>query len=236
VIGLAGVLGLAGLVVSRYTDETEADDDRAASDRAEGDDELGGGDDDVRVIDVDAPTGPVVQNSSYTLTLPGGWVGTDMSDGVAGVGAEVFPADPQAAAAVDAVLSLSGISDDAPLIPELLAVDASIADAAQSRFGLMLALGVPAEFGTDTPEEATEEFVQGMLDSPGARGEPSAEVVDLDGRRVGRVVALEGEIGGAGSVSYLFVEELLILNFTVQETTAAQLALLDASAATLSAR
>ena len=54
------------------------------------------------------PAGPTVRNSNgdVSLTLPTGWVGADVENGSSGVGAQLFPDDPDRASAIEQRLSL----------------------------------------------------------------------------------------------------------------------------------
>lgn len=226
VAGFGAMLAVLGFLASRDDDDDGDDTDR---------DDVA---DTVDEADLTDPGGPTVEGGDFAITLPVGWVGTDLSAGAVGAGAELFPSDPDAAGYVDAMLS-GGVAtaERAGMSGAIAGFDAEALQDPTDFPGSVLVFGVPAELGEDA-ERAIVEFAAGVQSTGG--DVRSREVVELDGRQVGRVVVgLDDVAGGAGlglsSVNYLFVDERALVVFSLDDVSDASLAEVDASAATLTA-
>jgi hypothetical protein len=180
-------------------------------------------------VDTEDAVGPVVSTADFTLTLPAGWVGAELSASGEGFGAALFPAEPELAAAVDGVVAN---------VPRSFRVVAFDEDAVRSQAVFVDNLNV---FRDDTIPSGMpfDDMMRAQERGFGTLGFELVEsdTVDLDGRRFGRLHARVDQAGGsADSLVYITEEsgDIWILTYSFSGLDAGDRALADGSAASIS--
>jgi hypothetical protein len=179
-------------------------------------------------VDVDAASGPEVSTADFTVTLPSGWIGAEISGTAEGFGASLFPSDPDLAAAMD------GIVANVPRSIQLVAFEE---DGVRSQALFVDNLNV---FRDETIPSGMpfDDMMRAQENGFGAMGVELVEsdTIDLAGRRFGRLHARVGTGPGASeSLVYVTEEsgEVWILTFSFPEIDASERALADGSASTI---
>ena len=179
--------------------------------------------------DLGDPGGPVVTAGLFSLQIPAGWRGADLTGGTAGAGAAMFPDNPTAAQAVQAQLDLM------PRAVQLIAFDASFANSPTSFASNVNVLIDPTSTSGVPLDQQLDVQVSGMR---GIAEVADARVVELGGRQVGRITS-EFQVGAAsyGVASYLIDTgtDVVIVTYSFGELDAEAQRLADASVATFTA-
>jgi hypothetical protein len=204
---VAFVMGMVGLVFLGGTSEEE--------DQAE-----------VRA-DADPADGPVVTTpSGAALTLPDGWVGTSIEEGVDGIGAALFPDDPRMAEDLDRRARVL------PRAISIFGMDATDVDKPfQDNVNALNDLTAPASYSLD-------EIGRAEATSIGAFGGRVTERERVD---LGAFDAVRIQYQGRGApfegVAYVVKTgaDTWVLTYTFADLTAANLELADGSAGSFSA-
>jgi hypothetical protein len=169
-------------------------------------------------------TGPTITSGGVSITLPAAsWVGADVADGPAGVGAVIFPDDPDRWEAAENVVGLL------PRAVTLFGLDASRLDQMfVDNLNVLIDASVPP--GMDFAEMVEAE-AQGIELVGGSV--LITEIIALGGREVGRAVS---DLGEYSVFSYFLVEDetTYVITYSYDSITDANLMAANGSVATFS--
>jgi hypothetical protein len=182
-------------------------------------------DEDAVPVDVEAAAGEVLSTSEFSVTLPEGWVGAEISESGEGFGASLFPSEPELAAAMD------GLVANVPRSIRMLAFDES-GIRAQALFVDNMNVLRDDSIPDDVP---FDEMVRVQENSFGAMGFEvlESERVELDGRRFARIHA---EVGTTYESLVYITEDagaVWVLTYSFAEVGSSDRELADGSASTI---
>jgi hypothetical protein len=168
-------------------------------------------------------TGPTVTSGGVSITLPAAWVGADVADGPAGVGALLFPDDSDRWEVAENVVGML------PRAVTLFGLDASRLDQMfVDNLNVLIDPSVPPEMDFAEMVEAQAQGIEGVGGSV-----LTSEIIDLGGRDVGRVLS---GLSGYFAFSYFIVEDktTYVITYSFDSITDANLMAANGSVATFS--
>jgi hypothetical protein len=169
-------------------------------------------------------TGPTITSGGVSITLPAAsWVGADVADGPAGVGAVIFPGDPDRWEAAENVVGML------PRAVTLFGLDASRLDQMfVDNLNVLIDASVPPEMDFAEMVEAQAQGIELVGGSV-----LITEIIALGGRDVGRAVS---DLGEYSVFSYFLVEDetTYVITYSFDSITDANLMAANGSVATFS--